>query len=54
MEDVKQGRCPWAGSDAPREPAVVLPPETTAQLIALLARALLAVVRAAAEAGDDR
>lgn len=55
MEDVKQRRFPWA---APREtrdaPEVVLEPETTVAAIALLARALLAVVRAVEEAGDER
>ena len=55
MEDVKQQRFPWAARDDRRDRyEVVLDPETTATVIALLARALLAVVRAVEEAPDDR
>ena len=55
MEDVKQCRFPWAAPGERRAaPAVVLDPETTAAAIALLARALIAVVRTVQEADDAR
>lgn len=54
MEDVKQCRFPWPAPKTGDATAVVLDPETTAAAIALLARALLAVVRAVAEADDER
>jgi hypothetical protein len=55
VEDVKQHRFPWAvGRDHRDRPEVVLDPATSANVIALLARALVAVVRAVEEPADDR
>jgi hypothetical protein len=55
VEDVKQHRFPWAvGREHHDRPEVVLDPETTESVIALLARALVAVVRAVEESPDDR
>ena len=55
MEDVKQHRFPWAAPGERRDPLeVALDPETTERAIALLARAVLAVVRAVEEATDER
>jgi hypothetical protein len=45
----------WAGpSEPPDLDQIVIDPETTAVTIALMARALIAVVRAVAEADDER
>ena len=53
MEDVKQHRFPWAApGERPHE--VVLDPETTEIVIALLARALIAVVREVEASADER
>ena len=55
MEEDKQRRFPWAARGETRNSTeVVLDPETTAAAIALMARALIAVVRAVEEADDDR
>jgi hypothetical protein len=55
VEDVKQHRFPWAAPGERRDPLeVVLDAETTERAIALLVRAVLAVVRAVAEASDER
>ena len=55
MEDVKQHRFPWPVPGESRDPhEVVLDPETTEIAIALMARALIAVVRAVEETADDR
>ncbi|MCC6850226.1 MAG: hypothetical protein IT294_17180 [Deltaproteobacteria bacterium] len=55
MEDTKQQAFPWAVSGVRREVIeVALAPETTAAVIALLTRALLAVVRTIAEADHER
>ena len=51
----KQHRFPCAAPGERRDPLeVALDPETTERAIALLARAVLAVVRAVAEAPDER
>ena len=44
----------WAAPTALERGAVVEAPETTEALVVLMARALIAVVRAAKEAADDR
>lgn len=55
MEDVKQRRFPWAAPGETRDADEVgLDSETTAAAIALLARALIAVVGAVQEADDER
>jgi hypothetical protein len=56
VEDRHQHRFPWGALDNSREdaPEVVLDRETTAAAIALLGRALLAVVRAREETADER
>jgi len=55
VEDVKQRRFPWTAPGEARDAdAVVLDAETTAAAIALLARALIAVVRAVEEVDDER
>ena len=55
MEDVKQHRFPWAARDDSRDRhEVVLDLETTERVIALLARAFLAVVREVEETADER
>jgi hypothetical protein len=52
---VEQLRLEWVGPTEAREPnEVVLDPETTKAAIALMASALVAVVRAAQEADDER
>jgi hypothetical protein len=53
VEDVKQQRFPWAAGNRDRQ-EIVLDPETTERVIALLARALVAVVRAGEETADER
>ncbi len=51
MEDVRQQGFPWAAPGEGRDPrAVVLDAETTTRAIALLARAMRAVVGAVEEA----
>jgi hypothetical protein len=55
VEDIQQHRFPWATLGNNRDPhEVVLDRATTERAIALLARALIAVVRALAETTDDR
>lgn len=55
MEDVTQYRFPWAAPGETHDPhEVVLDPETAAAAIALMARALIAVVRAVEEVDDKR
>ena len=55
MEEVKQRQFPWAAPAESRDANEVgLDPETTAAAIALLARALIAVVRAVQEVDDER
>jgi hypothetical protein len=55
MEDVRQQGFPWAAPGEGRDPReVVLDAETTTRAIALLARAMRAVVGAVEEAPDDR
>lgn len=55
MAHVEQLHFEWAGPSETRDPnQVVIDPETTAVAIALIARALLAVVRAVQEADDER
>jgi hypothetical protein len=52
---VEQLRFEWVGPTEAREPnEVVLDPETTKAAIALMASALVAVVRAAEEPDDER
>jgi hypothetical protein len=52
---MRQGEFPWAAPDERRDaPEVVLDPATTTAAIALLARALLAVVRAIEETDHER
>lgn len=55
MEDMKQRQFPWAAPGESRNATeVVLDPATTAAAIALLARALIAVVHAVEETDDER
>lgn len=55
MEDMKQQPFPWAAPGARcAAQEVVLDPETTAAAIVLLARALIAVVRAVEETDHER
>lgn len=56
MEDRHQHRFPWGALEDSREdaPEVVLDRATTVAAIALLTRALLAVVRAREETADER
>jgi len=55
VADVKQYRFPWVVPGETRDPhEVVLDPETTEIVIAVMARALVAVVRAAEEVKDER
>ncbi len=52
---MKQMRFEWAEESPVDEPTdVALVPETTAAVITLMMRAVIAVVRAAPEAADDR
>ena len=52
---MRQQQFPWAAPHASRDAhEVVLDPATTAAAIALLARALIAVVRAVEETDDER
>ena len=55
MEQVKQRRFEWAAPSETRDPKqVVLDRETTVVAIALMARALIAVMHAVHEADDER
>ncbi|MGH2348391.1 MAG: hypothetical protein ACRDFT_02855 [bacterium] len=55
MEQVKQRRFEWALPSETRDPnSVVMDPEATEVAIGLMARALIAVVRAVQEADDER
>ena len=54
MAHVEQLRFPWGSSETRDSNQVVIDPETTAVAIALMARALIAVVRAVREADDER
>ena len=51
---VKQIPFQWAAPTALERATVVVAPETTEALVVLMARAMIAVVRAAEEAADDR
>lgn len=54
MEDTKQHAFPWAGPGVRREATEVgLDPETTAAVMVLLARALIAVVRTIEETDHE-
>jgi hypothetical protein len=55
MEERKQQQFPWAAPDGrPTATDVVLDPATTAAAIALLARALIAIIRAVQEIDHER
>ena len=51
---VRQIPFQWAASTALERSAVVVAPEITEALVVLMARAMVAVVRAAKEAADER
>ena len=55
MEDMRQQQFPWGAPGASRDAhEVVLDRETTEMAIMLMARALIAVVRAVEETDDER
>ena len=55
MDQMKQGQFEWAAPRAPHDPnPVVLDREATEGVIALMARAVIAVGRAVHEADDER
>ena len=55
MDQMKQGRFEWAAPRATYDPnRVVLERETIEATITLMARALIAVLRASHEADDER
>ena len=55
MEQVKQRQFEWPAPSEARDPnQVVIDPETTAVAIALMARALIAVMHAVQEPDDER
>jgi hypothetical protein len=54
VEDVTQYRFPWAVPETRDPHEVVLDPETAEIVIALMTRAVIAVVRAVEEVDDER